>query len=199
MVRKYKHKNNKKKLLLGIAALLVLGGIVFFVLEKTHTTSVFTSSPTSSDEQAQTTSDIPSAQQDYNGGTLAEENKDPGNTISENSNSAGIIDNNGTASTDTSQPQTSSTGEITVYLPHQNAAMLSGQEVSGTSTLSVVQYRLIDSVSGVIATGNLKVVNGKFSGTLAFSTSASEGRLDIFGTRDDASEFSSIEIPVRFK
>ena len=199
MIRKYKHRNNKKKLLLAIAALLILGGVVFFVLEKTHTTSVFSSKPAPPEEQAQTTSDIPSAQPDYNGGALAEENKDPGNTERENQGSAVVTDNSGITASNTSEPKTSATGEVTVYLPLKNATLKTGQEISGTSTLSVVQYRLIDSVSGVIATGSLNVVNGNFSGTLSFSTSASEGRLDIFATRADASEYSSVEIPVRFR
>ncbi len=198
MVKRYKHKNTKKRLFLSVIALLVVVGIIFFVLEKTDTTSFFSAS-TDSEQEAQTTSELPSAQPDYNGGSAAEENKDPGNTNNENQGSAIVTDNNGAASTDTSKSLASASGEITVYLPHTNSVLKAGQEISGISTLPVVQYRLIDNISGVIATGSLKVVDGNFSGTLSFNTSANEGRLDIFATKSDASEFSAVEIPVRFK
>lgn len=188
--------NRHKWIVVAVIIVFLAAGVVF-VLEKSGTTSFFSSIV--DNEQAQTTSDVPSAQPDYNGGAAAEENKDPGNTIREDKGTAVITDTNGATSSDTSQPLRSSTGEITVYLPHSGSKLASGQELSGTSTLSTVQYRLIDNVSGVITTGSLRVVNSKFSGTLSFDTSASEGRLDIFGTKSDANEFSNIEIPVRFR
>jgi len=192
-------RHSKRRIITIVIIVLFVGAVTLFVLEKTNTTSFFSSTNGNDASEAQTTSDLPSAQSDFNGGTSAEENKDPGNTLDENQGSAVIKDNNGTPSSDMSKPIKSSTGEITVYLPHTDGVLTTGQEISGTSTLSSVQYRLIDSVSGVIATGTLKVVNGNFSGNLSFNTSANEGRLDIFAARADASEFSNVEIPVRFK
>lgn len=194
-----KTRHSKRRIVTIVMIVLLLGAAVLFVLEKTNTTSFFSFTNEDKASEAHTTSDLPSARPDYNGGAAAEENKDPGNTINENQGSAVIKDGNGAPSSDTSNPIKSSTGEITVYLPHANSSLATGQEISGTSSLSSVQYRLIDSVSGVIATGTLKVVNGNFSGNLSFNTSANEGRLDIFATRADASEFSNVEIPVRFK
>jgi hypothetical protein len=43
------------------------------------------------------------------------------------------------------------------------------------------------------------VVNGKFSGQITYTTNATAGRIDIFASRADGSEYSNIEIPVRFK
>jgi hypothetical protein len=66
------------------------------------------------------------------------------------------------------------------------------------SKLDLVQYRVIDSNSGVIATGNLKVVDGKFSGIVTYSSTATEGRIDIFAVKQDGTEYANVELPVRF-
>lgn len=199
------YKKNKRSLKISSKAILysfvvlVIVSTLLFALEKAKITSIFTPSEPTYKDDSRTTSSSPSAQADFNGGDSARENKDPGNTLREDAGSAVITDNNGAVSTNSDKSIVSQSGEITTYLPHAGSMLPNGQEVSGKSSLQNVYYRLIDSVSGVIATGQLKVVNGNFSGTLSFNTQASEGRLDIFGTRSDASEFSNIEIPVRFK
>lgn len=147
------------------------------------------------DTDSETTSTAPTAQSDFTGGT----EREPGNTLSENEGSGGIRDNEGNLSdVDTSSSISSESGEITLYTPKGNSKVASGEKVAGESKLSVVSYRIIDNVSGVISTGQLKVVNGKFSGTLEFTTTATEGRLDLFGTKPDGAEYSIIEVPVRF-
>lgn len=145
--------------------------------------------------QTETTSEQPSAQPEFNDGT----ERDPGNTLSEDRGVANISDTNGAASSDTSNRLVSESGEITIFLPAVDSRVGSGQEISGISTLPEISYRVIDNVSGVIATGKLKAVNGRFSGRMTFGTSATEGRIDIFGLREDATEFSNIEIPIRFR
>jgi len=179
----------KKYLPLTIIVLLVTGFLLYSKSRGETTEMSF---------GAKTTSDIESAQSDFNGGTAEGGNKSSDNTTSEDQGTAVITDTGGIASSNTNSPRKSNTGEITVYQPLNNMLVKSGQEISGTSTLPSIQYRLIDSESGVIATGSLKVVNGNFSGTLSFSTNANEGRLDIFAIRADASEYSVIEIPVRY-
>ena len=144
---------------------------------------------------AQTTSNTPSAQSSYSDG----EYREPGNTVHENQGEASVSDTGGRASSNTSEPKTSSTGEITVYLPIANSVITSGQEISGISTLPRVHYRIIDNVTGVVASGSLEVVNGRFSGILNFSNAAQEGRVDIFATKSDFTEYSNVEIPVRFE
>lgn len=186
----------KKKIFIAIIAILVLGVSVFLFVKKPFSNSV--SNINTDSTAAETTSTISSAQPDFSDNT-SEENKDPGNTLREDRGTATITDNSGSPSSSTSEPKTSETGEITVYLPFSNGVIKNGQEISGLSTLANVNYRLIDSVTGVIATGVLRVVDGKFSGTMSYETSAHEGRLDIFGTKADTSEFSAVEIPVRFE
>jgi hypothetical protein len=196
MVKKLRRSSRptKKILLATLVAILVLGSILF-ALEKAGITNLYSSNK-SGDSEAKTTSTTKTAQEDFNDGEFRE----PGNSLNENEGTGSISDNNGTISedTDTSNPVVSATGEITLYTPKSNASVNSGYVVAGTSTLSFVSYRLIDSVSGVISMGELRVVNDKFSGTLNFTTTADEGRLDIYGTKEDGSEFSSIEIPIRF-
>lgn len=107
-----------------------------------------------------------------------------GEDSNENENSAGI---------------TSSSGKITVYQPAANALLNDGASLSGKAKVSMVSYRLIDDKIGVIGTGTLKVVNGKFSGKFSFSSGGNEGRLDIFNQLSDGREVDIVEIPVRFK
>ncbi len=150
---------------------------------------------THDNQDAKTTSTLPTAQEDFTGG----DERQPGNTVRENEGTGNIEDRQGAVSeqTDPGVWTTSSTGEVTVQNPYPNKILRSGTEISGTSSLQKVSYRIIDSVSGVIAQGELTVVNGKFSGIINFSSSATEGRLDIFGAHSDGSEFSNVEIPIK--
>lgn len=148
---------------------------------------------------ARTTSDAASAQQDFNSGTTEEGgNKKSDSVAKDDRGTAVVTDTGGISSGKTGNPKVSNTGEITVYQPGDGIRIRSGQEIFGTSTLPEVQYRLIDSESGVIATGRLSVVKGDFSGILSFSTRAIEGRLDIFAARPDASEYSVVEVAIKF-
>lgn len=193
--RSMKLFKNKKLVLIVIIVLLSLVAALF-VLEKKGITNLIGNNNTNLDDEAKTTSNAATAQEDYKDGNPRE----AGNTIDENRGSATVIDNGGrSSSVDTSNPVVSKTGEITVYSPAANAILTNPTNISGKSTLSKISYRLIDNVSGVISTGELSVVNGSFSARLSFETSAQTGRLDIYGTKPDGVEFSSIEIPVRFK
>lgn len=154
------------------------------------------SKPLVSEDSAKTTSTAKTAQPEFDSG----EYRDPGNSIKESSGSGGITSVNKTPATgtDKSNPLVSATGEITLYAPDPDTAISSGTVVTGASTIKAVHYRLIDSISGVIAMGEIPVVNGEFTGKLQFSTGAKEGRLDFYATRSNGSEYSSIEVPVRF-
>lgn len=189
------NKNSKKNKIILVLLALVALGVVIVVLEKTHVINLYSkdSGATVSDR---TTSTTETAQEDFNDG----DQREPGNSLSEDEGSGGVEDTNGsiTPETDTSSPLVSETGEITVYAPKNNTPLTSGQILAGRSTLPKVSYRLIDSSTGMIAAGELNVVNGNFSGKINFVTGARDGRLDIFGTRADLSEFSNVEIPVRF-
>lgn len=179
----------------GLLCCLVLIGGALFVLEKKHIINLYEKS--NSADRPKTTSEVATAQDTFTDGEL----RDAGNTLTEDKGSAVVSDTNGTISNniDTSNPTVSKTGEISVFTPKNNTLVSSGFTVSGLSKLSIVSYRIIDEVSGVISTGELRVLDGKFSGVLSFSTNASEGRIDFFGTKFDGTEYSNVEIPVRFK
>ncbi len=153
--------------------------------------------PKLNDSVTKTTSTAPSAQEDFTGAEERPVLENP----SEDKGSASVVDNQGTIESTPPEEQwtISKTGQITVYTPVNNQLLSSGSALSGESTLPTVSYRVIDNVSGVINEGQLIVVNGKFSGSINFLTSASEGRLDIYSSNEDGIEFSNIEIPVRFK
>lgn len=187
----------KRSVLVAISALFVLA-LVGVVLEKSKITNLYTKdSDTHEQETEKTTSNTTTAQEEFTDG----EYREAGNSLSENEGSAEISDTNGTidSSIDTTNPITSSTGEISIFAPRPNSIIKSGTTISGSSSLPRVSFRIIDSVTGMIATGELNVTNGKFSGKLTCSTTANEGRIDIFGTRDDLSEFSNVSLDVRFE
>ncbi len=194
-------KRNKKKIFIILLVVIFIALLVVFILDRTNTVELFgnNSKPesTQEDKDATTTSKTPSAQSDYTDG----DERQPGNTLNENKGTSVIRDTNGNipGSVNTSNPITSSTGEITAYTPGANSIVKSGQVVAGASTLPKITYRVIDDISGMIAMGDLSVVNGKFSGTIAFDTTAKTGRIDIFATKSDGSEYSTVEIPIKFR
>lgn len=146
-------------------------------------------------EEPKTTSQIDSAQKDYSSGS----SREPVPTQNDKG-SAEVSDNKGEISStiDSELWTYSDTNEITLYTPGNNQLLKSGDVVEGESSLDSVNFRLIDNVSGVISMGQISVVDGKFSGTINFNTKATEGRLDIYATSVDGSEYSSLEIPINF-
>lgn len=183
--------NSKKILIPGIIVLsaLLIGGGYWFINKEADLPET-----TIEDQEAQTTSDEPSAQADFSGG-------DERTPVS-NERSTSAVVNNTNGQIDSTPPKSqwtvSSSGQITLYEPAKDKQLASGNIIAGKSQLGEVNFRLIDNVSGVIATGSLPVKNGKFSGTFSFETTATEGRLDVFGIRNDGTEFSTIELPIRF-
>lgn len=185
---KYKKNNRNKKILLVVvvAVLLAVGG--YFLYQKIYKKNV--------DAGDRTTSTAPSAQENFTEG-----GDRPIATSPENKGNAAVADNQGQIATtpDKSLWSTSKTGEITVYTPSKNILLVNGDVIAGESTLNIVYYRIIDEVSGMIAQGQLGVVNGKFSGAISFSTTATNGRIDIYGANDSGKELGNVEVPVRFR
>lgn len=188
-MKKFQLTKKKSLIILFLVGLIALAVFFLYFRNKQHQESVSGSNVT-------TTSNTPTAQSNFTDG----DDRQPGNTLQEGEGAAQIKDNSATEVTPTPSDQwtTSNTNEISVYSPATNATVKNNSTISGQSTLPVVSYRLIDAVSGVIGQGSLRVVNGKFSGTISFNTNASEGRIDIYATRDDGTEYSNIEIPVTF-
>lgn len=198
----HKDKNTGKitrnKKIYYITAILVVVSIsVFAFASFKHLNRNKMNNPTTGNNQdAKTTSTAPTAQEDFSEG-----NDRPALEPDADKGDATVSDNQGSVSNipERTEWSVSSTGEITLYSPSDNQLLEKGSVISGESSLPTVSFRIIDNVSGVISTGELAVVNGKFSGEVTFSTRASEGRLDIFGTKSDGSEFSNIELGIRFR
>lgn len=178
---------------ISFASLLWLeksGHINFF-----HTKSSLPTITQLDDTKAQTTSKQPSAQSSFSAGTPR---KEPAQS---SLNEGAITDTKGTATAQTPENMWSRSPDnksITVYAPTQNQVLEDGQILSGASTADVINFRLIDDVSGVIAQGSLDVIDGRFSGVFRFQTSGSGGRVDVFTTDTDGAEKNNIYIPVRF-
>ena len=187
-MKKYNKMNGKKQVLYG-ATLVVLVFVGLFLL-KNRSPKITPSIP-----NTKTTSTAPTAQSDF----IAGGDRPVGTAAP--TGTAGINDSQGLQATapDKSLWIISSTGQITVYSPARDKLLAKGDLLSGESTLAVVNYRIIDNVSGMISQGQLNVVNGKFSGSIGFNTTATTGRLDVYGTTDSGKEYSNVEVPVRFK
>lgn len=183
-------KNKHKKVYIVISTIALIL-IVIAALEILGITSLTKNEST----EARTTSVQPTADEDFTDGTDRAPNT--------SSKQEGTVDDNGgdnsSAPPPASQWTTSPSGVITLYTPAANSILSAGDTVSGKTSTPTVSFRLIDSVSGVIAQGELKVINGTFSGTFNFTTKATEGRLDIFSTSADGREQNNIEVPIRFK
>lgn len=169
---------------------------VLAILELTNTTNfIKLSSKADGETTAKTTSDAPTAQEDFSDG-------DDRTPVKPNNSGTGTVaDNQGGTSyiPDASQWTGSPNEELIVYTPTINSVLKNGDTLSGKATTDTVSFRLIDNVSGVIARGELSVVNGTFSGKFDFTTSATEGRLDVFNTGFGSTEYNNVEIPIKFK
>lgn len=183
---------SKKTILFLLVLLFIVIGTGFYIWSGNNN-STDSSSPR---EEAPTTSTVPTAQPDFSNG----DEREPGNTFGEDDGQGLVRDTGGSAGmTQNMEPIISESGEISVYQPGYNSVLKSGGVLTGESELDTVTFRIIDDVSGVIGQGNLKVSSSKFSGTFEFKTRAKTGRIDVFGIRPDGTEFSNIEIPVRFE
>ncbi len=106
--------------------------------------------------------------------------------ISTNNNSeptGTVVNNNGEVSNSlppSSEWTSSTNGDITLQQPTNNSVLTSGDSLSGTANVSNVSFILTDNAVGVIDQGNLSVVNGKFSGTLHFTSTSSSGTLQVY-------------------
>lgn len=185
--RRNKRKVPKKLLIVVLAALLIAGAVFAFFRyqDQNKVTPTDQKETVASNEQEEETPTSPT--------------KTPTTTTTKSTRDGGAVDNNGEGVSATDQPSKSASGRITVYSPTTNSVVRSGGTLTGASSLSSVNYRLIDDQVGVIGSGVLKVVNGKFSGTFSFNSAGKEGRLDVFRMLDDGREVDTVEIPVRYQ
>lgn len=93
----------------------------------------------------------------------------------------------------------SSDGKNILKQPLDNQAVSGGFSMIGASYSDNIHYRLIDDNAGVLAQGNLNVVNNQFSGSLIFESNSKGGRLDVFSVTKDGVENSEVQIRLLFK
>lgn len=172
------------KLSLGIVVLLALALVL---LEVTHVFDIFprsrkaiTSPIITSLQPHQTNSHTPAASS-FTQGTSTDQK------------------GSGTVSTPSSDWATSTSGLLTLKQPVSGAKVSSGFVLIGSSSVSPVQYRLIDSISGVISVGSITVYNGSFSASISLKNIGTSGRLDVFNTASSGKEINEVQIPVGFK
>lgn len=199
-----KNKNSKtskiRVFFLVTTLLLLTAGILGWILYRNSDNPINTSSNYTSGkpEFAETTeqTNIESSHPEE-----SENNNESRTPSTQVSNEGSLTDNQGTIQEipDENLWITSPGNVIALYNPQYNSILKSGDLVQGKSTSNLVSFRLIDSVSGVIAQGEISVVNGNFSGSLNFNTTADEGRVDVFTLNPDGTESNNLEVPVRFR
>lgn len=176
--------SNNKLLLYAFVALIIIGFAVYFLVVKQPKNRQPEPSATISKLPAQPASNDGNKQLNSSGGV----------------NQGTAVDNNGSLSTSTppSQWVSSDSGAITVKSPALDSTVSSGFNLSGSSSLGKLQYRLVDDQVGVISQGFINVVNGNFSANIGFQEVSDSGRLDVFSTNADGAEVNEVQLPVKF-
>lgn len=186
------YKKKKIKILITITMSVVIILLLIFILDSKNIINI-RPDKTLVPINAKTTSTAATAQDNFtNGGDRSPVN---------NSKSEGTLqDNKGVIYTLPPESQwiKSKDSAIVVFYPTINSTLKSGTQISGKTAYKEVSFRLIDDLQGVIAQGNIKVVEGKFAGILNFSTQGKNGRLDIFSMNYDGTEKSNVEIILRY-
>lgn len=143
---------------------------------------------------AKTTSKSPTAQNNYSAGAARPNSASTGNS------QGGVVDTKGRDVTNNSNSQSApaSTAAINLASPTTNALVVSGDNITGEANVPTVMFRLIDNDAGMIAQGQMTVVEGKFSGTLRFQPKGSNGQLDVYSTNSLGAEENEIQIPIQF-
>lgn len=187
---KYKRS---RKLKIWILGLVLVAVIIVLILELTGTTHVFHKAPVVRAPSKPITQ-LPSSNSDNN----VQKNPDSHNGIAQGA----AVDQSGKTPggvpTDPSKWSRSESGVIIVKLPGNGDTFKSGSTITGTASVSVVQYRLIDDKVGVIAQGPISVKDGKFTALLSFTPHGSSGRLDVFSTDSGGREINEVQISVKF-
>ncbi|MEI9913719.1 MAG: Gmad2 immunoglobulin-like domain-containing protein [Candidatus Saccharibacteria bacterium] len=189
---------SKPKVLMSLGVVVGIALVVVIVLELTNTIHILSSSKPASQTIVTAGNPSPAASNNSSSGQSDSKTANADNT---QRSIEGVTDTNGnaSASTNSSQWVSSTSGVITVKQPIANASVQSGFTLSGSATVSQINYTLIDNSVGVISEGTLNVVNGNFSGNINFSSHSSSGRLDVYSTSTPGgAEQNEIEISVSY-
>jgi hypothetical protein len=190
-------KNNLRRVKVLIPSLLILAVLVIGALELTNVTHFFHKSPAPANIVTKAGKKTPTPVSNVSG-TTKPTTKSP--TSNNGTPSGSSTDTGGAAATTTNSSQwiTSKSGVITLKQPIANSTLQDGVIISGSASVSQVNFRLIDNTVGVIDQGTLNVVNGNFSGILHFQSKATSGQLDVFSTGPNAIEINEIQVSINF-
>ncbi len=178
-----KRRNNKIRLLvLAFLAASLVGWAVYAKYLQPKKTSTLT--PTQQSLQDEVNKNAEEANKNFTGTT----------------DGGGVADTSGSATvpTQASASASSASGVITLSTPSKGAKLASGDTVAGTAKVAQVQYRIKDDSYGVLATGPLSVVSGKYSGTISIRPKGTTGTLEIFDFNTSGVEENNVKITVTF-
>lgn len=179
-----KTKRSTKKILVSLLALIVICGVAFGGYQVLKPKPTKQTAP-----QAKITKLAPST-------STGEKTSSTQNGI----NKGSAKDTTQPAITSSPNKWTSSqAGDIVVQAPLAKSVLSSGFVLSGTSSLSSLQYRLIDEEVGVVSQGPLQVKDGKFAASVSFQKRSASGRLDVFTTDPSGKETSEVQLQVSFE
>jgi len=182
-----KTNNRKPYILLIVLILVVAGGSVFYYAKYYHHNKNMVADTASSKKPIEATPSKPTKTQ-----VATTPATNPGGSVNENGQTPSSLP-------PSSDWVSSSSGDITLQLPTENTTVETGDTISGTATVSSVNYILSDTSVGEIDQGTLPVVNGRFSGKMEFSTSAPSGTLQVYyANPSNGAEEDLVEINVNF-
>lgn len=186
-------KNKKTLIVSGIVILALIVGGAFYLGVFTNTQK---SSTTNNNKTKATVTGTPSTPIQHTS-TPSSSNSSP----TQSSTSSQSSQTTTSSTPPSSQWATSSSGAITLQEPYSDETIQSGATISGTaeSSVSTVNYILTDNSVGQIAQGSLDVVNGKFTGTLHFTSHSTAGTLQVYSPNpSNGAEENIINIDVNY-
>jgi len=188
---KQRKRPGKKKLLLGLLIIvLVVGGVALYIHQHDKKNLNLAANKGNKTVAVGTTSKP--TQQPTQHQVATNNNTSQGGVVDQNGQTGGSLP-------PSSQWVSSTSGDITLQQPSANTTVQSGDTLSGLAKDSNVQFILTDNSVGLIAQGNLNVVNGKFSGILKFTPHSNSGKLEVYYPNPaNGAEEDIIEIDVNF-
>lgn len=186
--KRTQHKQSIPKwfVVLTILVILLGGYLVYAAYANLWPFTAKTATDTTS------SSTIPNDNEDYvqsGGGSGQDDSQTAG---------SGITDTEGENVKPSDSGISSSSKNITLYNPAKNQHIKSGDVITGKANVQTVYYRINDDINGMISNGQLKVVDGKFSGVINVNTRAKNGTFEVYSFNAEGQEVNNISIEVAY-
>lgn len=148
--------------------------------------------PAKSPSSTNTNTTVPNDNEEYvqNGGGSGQDDSPTAGS--------GITDTEGKNVNASNSGVSSDSQNITLYNPVKNQRLKSGDSITGKASTQTVYYRISDDINGMISNGQLKVVDGKFSGIINVNTSAKNGTFEVYSFNTEGQEINNINIEVTY-